>query len=256
MYNYKSLSKTTGGSSSLPSLAMTYDGDIIENVIDGYTTLKVGGRETTSVQLEESFAFVGGIVTRQTLPSRELTITYQLIAQTTNELQTKFKTLMKILYKSKDVQISFKDDTDTSFFGRFTNFDTIPDDRTKFVGSFIIHCSKPYKYGQLIETTGSVPIDTFYNTTPERIELTTATASNDIRITNGQYTIRYVDTVNAGSTMVFDFTGGEMNVYVNGVNQTYGLALNSDFENFLLTQNEPVTTNNGTLKLFMRERWL
>ena len=47
-----------------------------------------------------------------------------------------------------------------------------------------------------------------------------------------------------------------MTMTVNGVDATYMIDLNSDFENFKLKKNNSVTSTQGTISLVARERWL
>ena len=54
----------------LPSVAMEFNGTIIENEIEGYRTLKVSGRETISNELVVESVHEGGITLDSHLPSR------------------------------------------------------------------------------------------------------------------------------------------------------------------------------------------
>ena len=56
----------------LPSVAMEFNGTIIENEIEGYRTLKVSGRETISNELVVESVHEGGITLDSHLPSRSI----------------------------------------------------------------------------------------------------------------------------------------------------------------------------------------
>ena len=85
----------------IPTSAMYYDNILLENVIEGYQTLSVEGREMLSVGIESESIQVGSIITNQTLPSRTLTIKYKLEDRDPENLQKKFDLLMWYLYKKR-----------------------------------------------------------------------------------------------------------------------------------------------------------
>lgn len=85
----------------IPTSAMYYDNILLENVIEGYQTLSVEGREMISVGIESESIQVGSIITNQTLPSRTLTIKYKLEDRDPENLQKKFDLLMWYLYKKR-----------------------------------------------------------------------------------------------------------------------------------------------------------
>ncbi len=48
---------------------MMYDGMYLEDLIDGYQTLTVEGREMLSVEVEQQEIQIGSIITNQKIPS-------------------------------------------------------------------------------------------------------------------------------------------------------------------------------------------
>ena len=240
----------------LPSVAMEFNGEYIENELNGYATLKVSGRETIGVELISEPTHEGVITIDERLPHRELTITYELQADNNTEFQERFKALRKLLTTSEQVPIKFLDEPDTVYFGRLSAMDTVPDDNNTIVSTFVIHCDTPYKFSDLVTTNGSVEIDTFYPTLPEQITLTIDSTTNKIEITNGSERITATGTFNAGSKVVILFKKEEVTMTVNGTESTYMLDMQSDLENFLLKEGQAVTSKQGTIELKMRERWL
>jgi len=101
----------------IPTSAMYYDGILLEDVIEGYQTLSVEGREMISVGIETESIQVGSIITNQTLPSRTLTVKYKLEDKDPEALQKKFDLLMWYLYKMKDVIVQFNDELDYTYHG-------------------------------------------------------------------------------------------------------------------------------------------
>ena len=240
----------------LPSVAMEFNGKYIENELNGYETLKVSGRETIGVELISEPTHEGVITIDERLPHRELTITYELQADNNTEFQERFKMLRKLLTTNEQVPIKFLDEPDIVYFGRLSAMDTVPDDSNTIVSTFVIHCDTPYKFSDLVTTNGSVEIDTFYPTLPEQITLTIGSTTNKIEITNGSEWITATGTFNAGSKVVILFKKEEVTMTVNGTESTYMLDMQSDLENFLLKEGQAVTSEQGTIELRMRERWL
>ena len=240
----------------LPSVAMEFNGKYIENELNGYETLKVSGRETISVELISEPTHEGVITIDDRLPHRELTFTYELQADNNTEFQERFKTLRKLLTTNEQVPIKFLDEPDTVYFGRLSAMDTVPDDSNTIVSTFVIHCDTPYKFSDLVVTNGGVTIDTFYPTLPEQIEVLIGATTNKLEITNGDYRITATGTFNAGSKVVITFKKEEVTMAVNGTESTYMLDMQSDLENFLLKEGQTVTSEQGTIELRMRERWL
>lgn len=240
--------------SDLSSVALIINDKNIDELIDGYRTLKVSGRETLSNELEPESTHEGSIIVDERLPARELTITYAMEAEDNQTLQNKFKELRKLL--TGDLKVTFLDEGGTFYFGKLSTMEIPPDDSRHFVSSFTIHCPSPFKYGSLIITNGSVPIDTFYNPRPEEIILNVHTTVNNLKISDGNHTISATGTFNEGSEVVLNFNKENMTLKVNGVESTYMIDLNSDFENFYIKHGINLTSSQGSLSVKMRERWL
>src|SRR5699024_5668813 len=154
-----------------------------------------------------------------------------------------------------EVTIKLVDEPTTVYFGRLSTFGDVPDDKNHIVSTLTIHCDSPYKFGNLVTTSGDVTIDTFYPPRPEQIILDVPQTVNRIEINHNDYRIVANGTFNAGSKAVFDFDPKDMTLTVNDVEATYMVALNSDFENFRLSDGA-VTSPQGDITLIAREWWL
>lgn len=256
MYNFQSMKNGTGDSNQLPSVAINFNGKQLDTEIEAFRTLKVSGRETISVELETVDVRNGSLILDERLPHRELLVTYLMSSESNTAFQNDFKSLRKLLTSDGEVPITFKDEPDTVYFGRLTDFETVDDDSNTVVGTFKIICSSPFKYSNAVTTTGAVTIDTFYPTQPDSITLTIGTTANKIQIEHNGYTISATGTFNAGAEVVLKFNKEDMTMTVNGVDATYMIDLNSDFENFELKQGQSITSEQGTISLVARERWL
>lgn len=257
MYGFKDLKKATGTETvQLPSVAINFNGKQLDTEIEAFKTLKVSGRETISVELETVDVRNGSIILDERLPHRELLVTYLMSSKSNTAFQSDFKALRKLLTSDDEVPITFKDEPNTVYFGRLADFETVDDDRNTVIGTFKILCSSPFKYSNAVTTAGAVTIDTFYPTQPDSITLTIGTTTNKIQIIHSVYTISATGTFNAGAKVVLKFNKEDMTMIVDGVDATYMIDLNSDFENFQLKNNNSVTSAQGTISLVARERWL
>ena len=84
---------------TLPGEALFINGQAIENLIEGYRTLYVKGRESMSaeINLAEQGRADGGGFNYKRYPERVLTIGFQIIAKTNEEYRAKFNALGGIL---------------------------------------------------------------------------------------------------------------------------------------------------------------
>lgn len=237
----------------LPSVALQFNGKYIEEEIEGYRTLNVSGREMISYDIERDRRVSGNGSIRygKTLPSRIISVQYRLEAESAAHLQYKFNVLRRFLHTEDVVPLNFYDEPGTTYFGEFESADEVPEDRITVVSRFTLFCPDPYKYGNLVTTDGEVAIDTFYQTFPERISVTTETSTNSIDISNGEQAIQLRGEISANSLIVIDVVN--QTVRVNGEERRDYIDLHSDFENFEIKSGQMVTTTNGMLELRMRE---
>lgn len=254
MYNFTDLNGSQLSEKILPSVAMNFNGTFIENVLEGYQTLTISGRETTSVELANFDVKKGSITTNTRLPSRTIVVKYLLQGNDNNSFQKKFKELRKLLHSVGQKEIYFADEPDAFYFGQLSDMNEVPAESNSVVGTFSIHCDSPYKFGSKIETAGIVSIETFYETQPDLIRLTLSAATSVVRVTNGTQTIQLNGFFSQNDSIEIEVQRGF--VRRNGVDYVYTVSLNSDFENFLIKKGETVSSVQGSLRLIARERWL
>jgi len=248
---------------NLPSVAMEYDGYLLENEIQGYRTLKVKGREMLNVdiQTENPAGRDGSYINGQTLPARELTITYMLRAKSNEEFQFKYSLLMNKLLKTEDVPVRFADQPDVTFYGRYSQTDDIPDDKNWVVASFTIYCQDPFKFNSPINLTGDpleVGFISHYRIKPDEIKIIVGSTATKIT----------VDNVTTGRHIILNGTytaGNEIKIRIpnntitkNGQNIMNNLdPQESDFHSFLVNNGDVINvTPNSQLSLTVRGRTL
>ena len=146
MYNFVDVNETSEAV-ILPSEALCLNGEYIENLIPGYRTLTVEGREALSPELE--FFSVGSSdgATHKSkrYPERIITITYQLISKTSEDFRQAYNQLGKIL-DVENAQLIFNDEPDKFFTGTPSHIGAVPPGKNAVVGTFEILCVDPFKY--------------------------------------------------------------------------------------------------------------
>lgn len=254
IYEFKDTTKrVTVDEEYLPTSAMSYNGRYIEHVIEGYHTLTVTGREMISLTIASDAVKAGTKISEQRVQPRVLTVEYILEDKDPEELQNKFKKLMFLLYQEEDVRITFNDDPQVIYYGRYSEADEVPGGTNSIISSFSIYCQDPKKYSEAKAMGDIVTVDSPLPTTPERIEVV-MTRNSSLNITNKNTGVVISITgaaIYAGDTIVFDFDDGT--VYVNNTDATSIVDLNSGFENFLIRRGDILTCAGGTMTVYARE---
>ncbi|WP_347962625.1 distal tail protein Dit [Lactococcus formosensis] len=247
MYNFKDTKANTAKDSVfIPTSALMYNGAYLENVVEGYQTLKVEGREMSSLSFDSQEMQVGGFITSSRIPSKTLKITYKLEDKDPVKLQEKFDNLMIALYKEKDVAIKFKDMPDYTYYGRFSSADDVDGDRNAIISTFEILLSDPFKYQAQTTDTGKVSAVLPYKIAPDVVSFTMTAESATLKL-NG-YTVK-ISGVSINQVIELDFING--NVKVNNVVNNKVLSMDSDFKNIKITTKSELTGTgfkDGTIK--------
>ena len=169
MYNFIDTTETPEGL-SLPSEALMLNGEYIENLITGYRTLTVEGREALSPEIS---AFDTGIRDGSTMqgkryPARTIRITYQLIAASAEEFREAYNKLASILNVT-DAQLIFNDEQDKFYTGTPSYIGEVEPGKNAVVGEFKILCLDPFKYSvteyEVVPGVGETDIVIDYNGT-------------------------------------------------------------------------------------------
>ena len=147
MYNFKDTTDHSTPIKVLPSEAVMINGVYLENVIDGYRTLYVKGRESLSpeVELGEVGVRDGAYLKNKRFPARVLTIGYQIVANTTGDFNLAFQKLNDYL-NVEDAEIIFADETDKFLTGTPSGYEQVPEGQLSVKSEFTIVCTDPFKY--------------------------------------------------------------------------------------------------------------
>ncbi len=134
-------------SAMLPSEALSINGEYLENLIPGYRTLAVTGREALSAELDyyEMTARDGAKNKSKRYPPRTIVVKYQLLAKDASEFREAFNRLGGIL-SVNDATLIFRDEPDKFFVGTVTEIGDVEGGRNSVTGEFEIFCADPFKY--------------------------------------------------------------------------------------------------------------
>lgn len=179
-----------GGAAALPSEAVSIDGTFIENVISGYRTLYVSGRESLGVEIDGQVvsAADGEQFKNQRYPARILTVGFQLIAESNSDFREKFNHLNNLLaVDSEGADFVFNDESD-KFFTGYPIFNCEVDPGLNAVtGEWEIYCPYPFKRSVAV------------------VEATPTTVNDH----SAQFTINYNGTYPARPILQAEFAGAK-----------------------------------------------
>lgn len=131
----------------LPSEALQINGEYIENLIPGYRTLNVSGREALSPEVStfETGVRDGSTLKGKRYPARILIVTYQLIAESNEAFRAAYNKLGGIL-NVDEAKLIFNDEQDKYYIGTPCTIGEVPPGKNAVVGKYEIICTDPFKY--------------------------------------------------------------------------------------------------------------
>lgn len=147
MYNFRDVIENGVSESVLPSEALQINGEYIENLITGYRTLAVSGREALSPELAtyETGIRDGAKLQSKRYPPRTIVIKYQLISETSEAFREAYNKLGGIL-DVEDAQLIFNDEQDKFYIGTPNAIGEVDAGLNAVVGEIEILCNDPFKY--------------------------------------------------------------------------------------------------------------
>lgn len=146
MYNFIDVTEVSE-ESILPSEALKINGEYIENLISGYRTLNVQGREALSPDVESYTTGVrdGSKIKNKRYPERIIVVTYEIAAASNEEFREAYNKLGGIL-NVKEAQLIFNDEQDKFYIGTPCIIGSVDPGTNSVVGKFEILCTDPFKY--------------------------------------------------------------------------------------------------------------
>lgn len=131
----------------LPSEALKINGRYIEELISGYRTLNVQGREALSPDVVSYTTGVrdGSKLQSRRFPERIIVVTYMIAAESNEAFREAYNKLGGIL-NVENAQLIFNDEQDKFFVGTPCIIGEVEPGRNHVVGKFEILCTDPFKY--------------------------------------------------------------------------------------------------------------
>lgn len=169
MYNFIDTTEVSE-SIVLPSEALQINGEYIENLIDGYRTVSVSGREALSPELSyyETGVRDGSTLQSKRYPARIIIVCYQLVAESSEAFRESYNKLGGIL-NVEDAKLIFNDEPDKFYIGTPCAIGEVEPGRNAVVGEIEILCTDPFKYSveehEAVATSGSSSVVINYNGT-------------------------------------------------------------------------------------------
>lgn len=257
MYEFRKINQVKN-KNELPSQAMMFDGKYLENIITGYRTLRVDGRETPSFYtdvIENISGLDGGIGLSKNLKPRYLTIHYRLKANTDSDFQLKYRELVSYLSSREDVEITFKDDEGIFYYGQVDSYNFVPSDSNDVFSSFTIKCNDPYKYGQSRTVNKGAPVisESTLGMKPDKIIITVQTNTEYITISNRGRIINLHGDYKTGDKIDIDFKKSKITKGGKDITKDLQYWV-SDFHQFRIYKGDKVDSTDN-VEVFYKDRW-
>lgn len=147
MYKFRDTNATSETGAFLPSEALKFNGQYIENQIAGYRTLNVSGREALSpdVASYETGIRDGSKLQRKRYPERIIIVTYQIVAESNEAFREAYNKLGRILDVT-NAEMIFADEPDKYFIGTPCIIGSVDPGTNAVVGEIEFLCTDPFKY--------------------------------------------------------------------------------------------------------------
>ena len=240
--------------------SLTYNGVLIDQEIDGYTTINVEGRglhgrvlSTVDVQGKD-----GAVVLAQKTPARSIRVYFLIKANTSREFMARLHALHDHLKSDTDVAFKFSDE-EFNRRGRLSEVENPPYDRLQGIGSFTVYCQDPYKYGDDLTLTGTSVAVGGTSVHPyliKKIEITIAANRTGLTIANSTTGKSIILTGEFTAGQVLAISHADDAITLNGANIKNRLDyIYSDWRNFEIRTGD-VLTCPETIELTLTEREL
>ncbi|MEY4716071.1 distal tail protein Dit [Lacticaseibacillus paracasei] len=181
MYDFRETTPFTGSDGNQhPAEAMLIDGQYIEDLIPGYSTLQVSGRELLSQSIEKQTIGKsdGEFIQYARNPSREIVIGYRLAAADNLSFRQAFYKLNSILHGDSH-KVSFNDDPSKYWIATFSDIDDVPKGRNAITSSFTLFVPDGIAHSVATQTADNMP----YKDVPVNFVIAShASGSNQTRV--------------------------------------------------------------------------
>ena len=192
MYDFRETTPFTGSDDNQrPAEAMLIDGQYIEDLIPGYSTLQVSGRELLSQSIEKQTIGKsdGEFIQYARNPSREIVVGYRLSAADNLSFRQAFYKLNDILHGDTH-QVSFNDDLSVYWNAVLTDVDDVPKGRNAITSSFTLFVPDGIAHSVATQTFDNMP----YKDIP--LNLMAGTSADPVSVTGSGWNIQKLGSFN------------------------------------------------------------
>lgn len=209
LYEFHELTAKSANVVLMPE-ALTFGSVNIDKELAGYRTLNVSGREnyTRSINTANSTAD-GELFISSKIDTAELTIKYQLNADTIDEFNRRY-TQLKYWLQGEEQPFYFADENEFVRYGTVTslNNDTVGDINT--TGTITIKMTDPFRHGQLKKVSGTGTLvfndpQMKYQQNIDKIYFNIATQTNTLTLTIDNYRLSVSGSFTVDSLITIDF---------------------------------------------------
>lgn len=141
-----------------PNCAVSVNGNWLEDLVHGYRTHSVTGRNTSSMEITEVTVgnSNGSRYRRKRDESKDITVSFGITGEDEQSIHKLSEMLQKTL-NTAESKFIFYDEQDVYWIGTVNSFsedwvNASGSDAKAMTGEFVIHCSDPYRYAT-VETT-------------------------------------------------------------------------------------------------------
>ncbi|KGR72904.1 distal tail protein Dit [Streptococcus phocae subsp. salmonis] len=246
MYDYAKLKGGAGVTARLPSDNMSIDGHPLNDMIPGYRQLHVAGRGIVGQEIETiSIPSRRGVyVTNVQDKPRELTITFQLGATTSEGLRDAFAKLNKIL--RGELSITFADEPEFTYKGYLSSAPNGAEQSLTLVSSFTILVPDPFKQSKLKFSNGLITLANADKVLPVKIVLSTNSAS-EIEITAGDERMKLKGHYGSGDKIIIEWLDDEVVIKHNNNLALSNLLHLSVPEEFYVRNGDTISATNAAV---------
>ena len=132
---------------SLPAEAMKINDVYLEDVISGYRTLYVKGRETPEIEVSDMDIghSDGSYEQYRRYKPRTITVGFRLEAESAEDFRTKYNSLNSYI-KQRSSKLIFADEPDKYYTGTFDGASDVPTGINRVISELSFYCADPFKY--------------------------------------------------------------------------------------------------------------
>ena len=157
---------------------LTFNGQTIDELVEGYTTINVEGRFLSSNVLNSTSTNADGeFLLSKRKAAKILTVHFLLKASSSKEFLSKTKKINEMIQSEGLVKVQFGDE-EYYRMGVVGDISNPPYDSHQGVGSIQIYCPDPFAYSEIVQTTQEIKSQ--YPSFPVKIESIKTTISGAV----------------------------------------------------------------------------